>query len=125
MRLSGVPEEVITGRKDPYGCFLAYVKSLEGAIGNPLYHWSHLELKRCFQIDDIIKEDNAEIIWNKANKFIKDNAYSPRYAIAQFNVNTVVTTEEIFSDLKYHNLLKKENFKKMLSEIFFFKICII
>jgi len=112
MRLSGIPEEEITGNAEPYGKYLKYVASLEKAIGNPLYHWSHLELARCFKIDDIIKTENAEIIWKKANDYIENNRYSPRKAIKEFNVDTVVTTEEVFSDLKYHKLLKEDkNFK--------------
>lgn len=109
MRFNGVNESIITGNVDPYQCFRAYVDTLERAIDNPLYHWSHLELRRCFNINDVIKSSNAQMIWDKANKFISDNKYSPRKAIAQFNVDAIVTTEEVFSDLKYHKLIREDS----------------
>jgi glucuronate isomerase len=108
MRFHGIPEDGITGNASDYDKYLNYVKTLERAIDNPLYHWSHLELRRCFGVTETICTANAEIIWEKANAFIKSTGYSPKKAMKAFKVHTVVTTDEIFSDLKYHKLIQED-----------------
>lgn len=108
MRFSGIDEQYITGQSNPYEKFLAYVTAIEYAIDNPLYHWSHLELRRCFGVGDIIKQSNAKMIWDKVNSSIKDNEYSPRKAIEQFDVDTIITTDEVYSSLYYHKLLSED-----------------
>lgn len=112
MRFNGIREDKITGDVDPYECFVSYVKSVERAIDNPLYHWSHLELKRCFNIDEVINTENMDIIWNKANDYITKNQYSPRKAIREFKVDTIITTDEASATLEYHRLIANDkNFK--------------
>ena len=64
MRFGGIPEEKITGEADPREKFRAYASILPRLIGNPLYHWSHLELKRVFGIDDELTADNADEIYD-------------------------------------------------------------
>ncbi len=108
MRLNGVPEKYITNVSDEYESFLKYCATLELAIDSPLYHWSHLELLRCFNISDTITLRNAPMIWEKAEAFIAQNNYSPREAISQFNVTSIVTTEEVYCDLKWHQLLAED-----------------
>ena len=71
MRANGVPEPSVTGDVDPYDKFLAWCKTVPNTMRNPLYHWSHLELKRYFDIDLIISEDTAEEIWNAGNERLK------------------------------------------------------
>src|SRR5690606_12199147 len=78
-------------------------------IGNPLYHWSHLELKRLFGIEDIINEKNAPMIWEKANERLKEEGFSPRGLIRSSNVRVVCTTDDPADTLEYHQLLKNEN----------------
>ncbi len=108
MRTAGVGEQYITGNASDWHKFEQYIKTLQYAIDSPLYHWSALELKRCFDIDEIICEKNAETIWNKANEYIKSNALSPSKALAQFKVDALCTTDEGFSRLEYHKLIAEQ-----------------
>ena len=71
MRSNGIDEKYITGDASDYEKFLAFVETIEYCFGNPLYHWSHLELKRFFGIDEVINRKNAEVIWNKANELLR------------------------------------------------------
>ena len=112
MRSSGVPEELCTGNGSDYDKFLAYAKAVPYAIGNPLYHWSHLELQRFFDIDLVLSEKNAPEIWEKANKKIAEGGFSARNLIAKSNVDCIGTTDDPADSLEYHFLLQKdESFK--------------
>ena len=71
MQANGVPEPLVTGDADPYEKFLAWCKTVPNTMRNPLYHWSHLELRRYFDIDLIVCEDTAEEIWNVGNERLK------------------------------------------------------
>lgn len=110
MRANGIEEQYVTGGADvtDYDRFLAYARTVPMLIGNPLYHWSHLELKRIFGIEDIINEKNAPIIWEKANKRLQENDFSPRGLIRSANVKVVCTTDDPTDNLAYHLLLKEE-----------------
>ena len=78
MRANGVPEELITGDGDPYEKFLAWADTVQNCIGNPLYHWTHLELKRYFGIDDVLTPETAPAIWEKCIALLKTPEYSIR-----------------------------------------------
>ena len=67
MRTNGIDEELITGAGDDYEKFKAFARTMPLLIGNPLYHWTHLELKRYFDIDEPLSEETCEMIWNKCN----------------------------------------------------------
>ncbi len=105
MRAAGVDEQYITGASDDWQKFYHYIKVLQYAINSPLYHWSALELRRCFGIAEIISEKNAQVIWGKANDYIKSNSLSPVKALEFFNVESLCTTDEGFSRLEYHKLI--------------------
>lgn len=107
MRANGIEEKYITGDGSDYEKFLAWAKTIPMAMGNPLYHWTHLELKRYFNIDEVLNEKNAEIIWEKANKVIRSGSFSARQLIVNSNVKALCTTDDPVSDLKYHVLLKE------------------
>lgn len=109
MRTAGVGEHYITGGASDQQKFEQYIKTLQYAIDSPLYHWSALELKRCFGINEIICEKNVPTIWEKANEYIKRNALSPTKALTQFKVDALCTTDEGFSRLEYHKLIAKQN----------------
>lgn len=111
MRANGIEESHVTGGEgvSDYDRFLAYAKTVPMTIGNPLYHWSHLELKRLFGIEDIINEKNAPMIWEKANERLKEEGFSPRGLIRSSNVRVVCTTDDPADTLEYHQLLKNEN----------------
>lgn len=105
----GVPERLITGDGEPYEKFLAYVKTIEQAPGNPLFEWSHLELRRAFDIDLTICEKNASEIWKRANERIAQPDFSARRLIEAFKVRCVCTTDDPASSLAWHAKLAQEN----------------
>lgn len=108
MRSNTVPEESVTGNADPFDKFFAFAKSLKFAIGNPVYHWSMLELQRYFGIAEPLTEKNAMQIWDKANAIIRERAYSPRKMIKLAHVMMLCTTEDPLSDLSCHHWLQDE-----------------
>ncbi|GAF40480.1 glucuronate isomerase [Agrilactobacillus composti DSM 18527 = JCM 14202] len=108
MRANGVPEELITGDGDEYEKLVAWAKTIEKAIGNPLYEWTHLELQRFFHIDEPFTSKNVKSVWDKANQLLATDAFKPRNLIKNMNVKVVCTTDDPASDLKYHKLLKAE-----------------
>lgn len=111
MRANGVDESLISGNGDDYQKFLAFVQTLDKAIGNPIYEWSHLELKRYFGIDMVITEKNAKAIWDKANALLATEEYRARNLLKKMNVVVVATTDDPIDDLQYHKLLKEEENK--------------
>ncbi|WEV44543.1 glucuronate isomerase [Lactobacillus sp. ESL0684] len=108
MRANGVDEKYITGNGDDYKKFIEWAKTIERSYGNPLYEWTHLELKRFFHIDEEFTEESAPRIWKKANKLLQTEDFKPRNLIKNSNVQVVCTTDDPASDLKYHKLIKKD-----------------
>jgi len=106
MRTAGVPEELVTGNGDEYEKFLAFAKTLEKLIGNPLYHWTHLELKRYFDIDEPLCEESAQRIWNKCNELLAKPEFSAQNLIKRSNVEVICTTDDPADTLEYHAQLK-------------------
>lgn len=111
MRNYGVNEEYITGDKSNKEKFLTYCKVLGTAFGNPLYHWSQVELKEFFDCDIEINEQNAETIWNKCNDYIRINKVTPQSLIEKSNVKFIFTTNEIFDDLTTFSKIRAKNYK--------------
>lgn len=109
MRSNGIPENRITGPDDDYDRFLAYAETMPFAIGNPLYHWSHLELQRYFGIDDVISPKNAPAIWEKTTAMLADGTYTPQRFIEQSNVYALCTTEDPADTLEYHFKIRQDN----------------
>lgn len=107
MRNMGADESIISGNGDPKEKFALYCKAISKAIGNPLYHWSHLELRRYFGIDEIICPENVDVIWEKSNDRLK--SLTARKLITMSNVDTLCTTDNPVDDLRYHKQLKKDN----------------
>ena len=108
MRGVGIDEEFITGSKTPYEKFKAWASAMPNFIGNPLYHWTHLELQRYFGIYETLNEKTADEIWEKANKMIADGGFTPRELIEKSNVYCVCTTDDPADTLQYHALLKED-----------------
>jgi glucuronate isomerase len=104
MRANGVPEELVTGKDvDPYEKFLAWAGTMENALGNPLYHWTHLELQRYFGIHEVLNTKNAKAIYEEANRQFKENEnLSVTGIMKQFKVYAVGTTDDPADDLAYH-----------------------
>lgn len=86
--------------------FDQFVESMPYFVGNPLYHWSHLEMQRYFGITDIINPKNADKIWNSANKTLE--TLTARKMMEKFNVKVVCTTDDPVDDLHYHKLMKED-----------------
>lgn len=108
MRSCGIDEEYMTGGKAPKEKFLAFCGCLQYAVGNPLYHWTHLELKRYFGIDDIVRSDTAEKIWEKANAVIRDTKMSPSKLINASNVEIICTTDDPADNLEFHRKIAEK-----------------
>lgn len=107
-RANGVSEKLITGDGNDYDKFMAWAGTIERAIGNPLYEWTNLELKRYFGVNEPFTTKSAPAIWEKANKMLQTEDFKPRNLIRNSDVKVVVTTDDPASDLKYHKLLKEE-----------------
>ncbi len=107
MRAGGVPEQMITGNAPLAVKFEAYAGALEQAIGNPLYAWSHLELKRYFNIDTPISRASANDIYTRANEIMRNGSFTPRTLIRCSNVTAICTTDDPLDDLSYHRLLSE------------------
>ena len=108
MRTAGVDEYYITGEATWHEKFLKYAEALEFAAGNPLYHWSHMELSQFFEIDTPLRSDTAEDIWQRANAYIQENALSPRKLIKQSNVELLCTTDDIIDSLEWHEKIRAD-----------------
>ena len=108
MRSYGIPEEYITGRKSGHDKFLKYAEIMPYCIGNPLYHWTHLELQRYFGITETLSAETAEKIWQSCNEQIKKGGFSPRELITRSNVACVCTTDDPADSLEYHLKLKQD-----------------
>lgn len=107
MRANGIDENEITGNASDYDKFLAYAKTVPMTLGNPLYHWSHLELQRFFGIDDLINEDSAPQIWEKVNAQLSEG-FSARDFITKSNVKVICTTDDPVDTLEYHVKIKED-----------------
>lgn len=105
MRNFGIDERLITGDADYKEKFFAFASALPSFIGNPVYHWAHLELKKYFGITTPLSAQTAQEIWNKTSEAMATGNYSARELIACSKVDTVVTTDDPTSDLEYHKLL--------------------
>ncbi len=104
----GVDDKYIRGDGYDYEKFICYAKAISTAIGNPLYHWTHLELKRVFGISEVLNENTAPAIWQRCNQLLATEDYLPRHLIERFNVKVVCTTDDPVDSLEYHEMLAKD-----------------
>jgi len=102
MRSCGVEEKYITGDASDHEKFLIWAKCLGKAIGNPLFHWSHLELQRYFDYDGILNENTAEKVWALCNQKLTDGTMSVRSLIRKSNVTLICTTDDPADSLNWH-----------------------
>ncbi|MBR6741101.1 MAG: glucuronate isomerase [Clostridia bacterium] len=111
MRINGVSEDYITGQADDFEKFMAYAKTLETAIGNPLYHWTHLEMKRFFGINEYLTADNARKLYDQMNEMIVSPEFSAKRLIERSRVETICTTDDPVDSLEYHKAVAAEPIK--------------
>lgn len=109
IRSNGVDEKYITGDSTDREKFQMFAESLPKAIGNPLYHWTHLELKRYFGYDGVLNADTAEEVWNLCNAKLKTSEMSVRGIIEQSNVKLIATTDDPIDTLEWHKVIKEDS----------------
>jgi glucuronate isomerase len=102
MRANGVAEKFCTGAAEPFDKFRAWASTVPHTLRNPLYHWTHLELKRYFGIDELLDEESAARIWKKANEKLAGPELTTRGILKKFNVTTLCTTDDPTDDLAHH-----------------------
>jgi len=107
MRTFGIAEKYITGNAEPYEKFLAWTETVENLIGNPLYHWTHLELQRYFGICEPLDRRSAPEIWKKANALLAEDSLSVKGIFDKFGVYAVGTTDDPADALEYHAAIAK------------------
>lgn len=110
MRTFGIDEKFITGDGDRFEKWVGFTKVYPYLIGNPLYHWTALELKRYFDIDMPLNEENAKEIWDKCNELLKKDGFSAQGLIKRSNVEVICTTDDPADTLEYHKQLREQNF---------------
>lgn len=118
MRANGIAEAYITGDKSDYEKFLAWAKTVPNTFGNPLYHWTHLELLRYFNIEELLNENSAEAIWEEANAKLQSDDMTARTLLANKKVEFVGTTDDSVDDLASHIALQKEDISMTVSPSF-------
>ena len=118
MRNYGINEEYITGNRSNKEKFIAYCSAVSTAFGNPLYHWSQLELKEFFNCDLEINQKNADMIWEQCNNYIIEKQITPQYLIENSNVKHIFTTNEVFDDLSTFAKIKEKGFKFTVNPAF-------
>ena len=106
MRTNGIDEKFITGDADDFDKWMAFAKTMPLLIGNPLYHWTHLELKRYFDIDETLNENTAKAIWDRINECLAKDEYRVQGLIKMSNVETICTTDAPYDTLEYHRAIK-------------------
>jgi glucuronate isomerase len=117
MRSNGVEEKYITGKDTTdREKFQKYAECLPRALGNPLYHWTHLELQRYFGVTKTLSGDTAEEIWKVCNAKLKKPSMSVQGIIKQSNVKFICTTDDPISDLKWHKKIAKDG--KCAAQVF-------
>ena len=103
MRSNGVEEKYVTGMVDPFEKFMKFVEALEMAIGNPMYHWCHLELRQFFGVTEPLTTESAKRIWDHCNDLLrKDPDMSARGLIRKANVAFIGTTDDPVDTLEWH-----------------------
>ncbi|MGT2932959.1 glucuronate isomerase [Streptococcus catagoni] len=119
MRANGISEEEITGSASKLDKFKAFAKTVERAYGNPVYHWTAMELKNVFGIDELLGQDNAEDIYNRLNRILKEKEVSPRKLIADSKVTFIGTTDHPLDSLEWHQkLAEDETFETVVAPTF-------
>ncbi len=105
MRANGVGEAFCTGEADPHDKFLAWAKTMPHTLRNPLYHWSHLELKRYFGFDGLLDESNAEEVWQHCNELLATDDLKVFGILRKFDVRALCTTDDPTDSLSHHQAI--------------------
>jgi glucuronate isomerase len=110
MRAAGVPEFYCTGNAEPYEKFLAWAETVPHTLRNPLYHWTHLELRRYFDIHELLEQKTAPEIWKRANQLLLTNDLTAQGILSKFQVRAVCTSDDPTDSLEHHERIQSSNF---------------
>ena len=111
MRTNGVPEEYITGNKSDYEKFQKWAETVPYTLRNPLYHWTHLELQRYFDVYDVLNGSTAKKAYDECTAKLQTKEYSVRSLLRKMNVKVVCTTDDPVDNLEHHKKLKDDGFE--------------
>lgn len=109
LRSNGVPEELVTGAADDKEKFLKWAETVPYTLGNPLYHWTHLELKRYFDFSKPLSAKTAEEAWEHCSKLLQTEEFTAKELIRKSNVKGLCTTDDPLDDLAYHKEIKEDS----------------
>ena len=113
MRANGVDEKYITGSASDWEKFLAWAKTVPDTLRNPLYQWTHMELKKPFGIENkLLNQNTAKEIYDHCNELLQKDDFSTRGLLKQFNVEVVCTTDDPLDTLEYHKKIKSDKINK-------------
>lgn len=118
MRTLGVEEQYITGKASDKDKFTQWAKNVPYTMRNPLYHWTHLELARYFDINELLNEKSADAIYEAASAKLRSNDFSCQGLLSKMNVKAVCTTEDPTDALEHHQRFSKENSDVKMSTSF-------
>jgi glucuronate isomerase len=118
MRTSGVDESYCTGNKSDYEKFEKWAATVPYTMRNPLYHWTHLELKRYFGIEEILNTNTARLVYDNASAQIQTDAFSIKNLIRKMNVKVICTTDDPIDSLEYHKTLAESDFEVKIKPAF-------
>ncbi len=102
MRACGIGESLVTGDASPYDKFLAFARTVPHTLRNPLYHWTHLELKRYFGIDELLDENSAPRIWEQTRAQLAQPEFRAQSLLERFQVRALCTTDDPVDSLEHH-----------------------
>ena len=111
MRTNGVDESYCTGDKSDYEKFEKWAETVSYTLRNPLYHWTHLELQRYFDVHEILNPESAKRIYDECTEKLQTKDYSVRNLLRKMNVKVVCTTDDPTDSLEYHQKIKDDNFE--------------
>ncbi len=102
MRINGIPEQGISGNATDKEKYMNWVKAFPKTMGNPLFHWTCMELKEIFGIDELLSEQNAEEVWNQCNAKLQEDGFRAIDLLREWNAETVCTSDDLLDDLTPH-----------------------
>lgn len=108
MRANGINEDFITGQKSDYEKFEKWAETVPYTLRNPLYHWTHLELQRYFNIDDLLSIKTAQNVYNEATAKLQTQEYSVQGLLQKMKVEAICTTDDPVDNLQFHQQLKRD-----------------
>lgn len=111
MRTSGVDESFITGNKSDKEKFTKWAETVPATLRNPLYHWTHLELRRYFNVSDLLNTNTADSIYEGCSEKLQSEQYSVKNLLRKMNVKLLCTTDDPTDSLEHHKRLQESNFE--------------